>query len=179
MIQVSVVRSAQCQGDECRTKSSHRDPAIWPLHRSQRHLITLRNVIMNLKITKQFTSENNKLNLAMSAYLNHATSPSTIHILSYGILTGTTIWHTFLNGPIAYKTLPRQQFGNLQSKLFPPFFTIQMVTGAICFVTSYYYSRTATYNELLALGGVTLSGLLNLSLVGPWTTVCWQPLFFE
>lgn len=112
--------------------------------------------------------------MAFSSYLSYAGSPSTIHILSYSILTGTTLWHSFLGGPIAYKTLPRQQFGTLQGRLFPPFFAVQTITAAVCFATS-FYSVSATYNELVALGGIAVSGLLNLMVVGPWTTVPLTP----
>lgn len=108
--------------------------------------------------------------MSLSTYMHYAASPSTIHVLSYGILSGTTIWHTLINGPVAYKVLPRQQFGTMQAHLFPVFFTLQAVTGAVCFATS-YASVSATYNELVALGAVVASGLVNLVAVGPWTTV--------
>lgn len=94
------------------------------------------------------------------------------HILSYGILCGTTIWHSFINGPLAYKTLPRQQFGTLQGRLFPPFFALQVITGAICFFTSYVYAVPVVTNRALyVMGSIGISGILNLAVVGPWTTV--------
>ncbi|ORY86986.1 hypothetical protein BCR37DRAFT_385427 [Protomyces lactucae-debilis] len=105
----------------------------------------------------------------LAPYLRQATSLSTLHIFSYGILSGTTIWHTFINGPLAYKTLPRQQFGALQKRLFPTFFTLQTVTGAFCAWTS-YIAPASTWNEVVALSVVATSGLLNLLLIGPWTT---------
>lgn len=101
---------------------------------------------------------------------------ATAHVLSYGILCGTTIWHSFIGGPLAYKTLPRQQFGTLQGRLFPPFFALQVLTGSICLATSYLYGVPASSDRsLLVMAGIALSGLLNLALVGPWTTVSSPP----
>lgn len=108
--------------------------------------------------------------MGLAHYIAYSTSPSSIHVLSYGILAGTTVWHSFLGGPIAYKTLPRQQFGTLQGRLFPPFFTLQAITSSVCLATS-YFNLSGTYNELIAMGVSTLSAVLNLVLVGPWTTV--------
>jgi hypothetical protein len=106
---------------------------------------------------------------SIGPYLRHATSPSTVHVLSYGVLAGATFWHTFINGPLAYKTLPRQQFGALQKRLFPTFFALQTVTAGICTYTSLRSSYT-TWNEVYALAIVAATGFLNLVLVGPWTT---------
>jgi len=41
-----------------------------------------------------------------------------VHMLAWGAATGTMLWHGFIGGPVSYKTLPRQTFGNLQSQLF-------------------------------------------------------------
>ncbi|ORY90766.1 hypothetical protein BCR35DRAFT_261287, partial [Leucosporidium creatinivorum] len=100
-----------------------------------------------------------------------ALSKRGLYNLVLGTVAGTTIWHSFINGPIAYKNLPRQQFGNLQSKLFPPFFALQTGGSALLL---FMYSRA---NKLLRsdlnawlLSGMGIVGLLNLTLVGPWTT---------
>ncbi|KAG7531345.1 hypothetical protein FFLO_04406 [Filobasidium floriforme] len=51
--------------------------------------------------------------------------PSTLragYVLGWGALFGANIWNSFIGGIIAFKTLPRQVFGNLQSRQFPIFF---------------------------------------------------------
>ena len=85
------------------------------------------------------------------------------HLLSYASVTGITLWHSFISGPIAFKVLPRQQFGLLQSKLFPVYFSLQSVLNGICLVT------TSNQNARIVFIIGTVSGLINLTIVGPWT----------
>lgn len=91
-------------------------------------------------------------------------SPAPYHLLSYASVTGITLWHSFIGGPIAFKNLPRQQFGLLQSKLFPVYFSLQSVLNGVCLITA--PNRNA---RIIFLIGV-VSGMLNLAVVGPWTT---------
>lgn len=107
--------------------------------------------------------------MASNAYLQYATRNTTIHVLAYGVVTGTTLWHSFVGGPVAYKTIPRQQFGHLQSRLFPPFFALQAVCGGLMLYTA-TRQTTATYNDLLVSAITFGSGLVNLLALGPWTT---------
>ena len=105
----------------------------------------------------------------MNTYLQYATRNSTIHVLSYGLATGATIWHSFVGGPVAYKTIPRQQFGYLQGRLAPPFFALQTVCGGLMLYTA-SKSATATYNDLITSGTTLVAGLVNLLVLAPWTT---------
>lgn len=41
------------------------------------------------------------------------------HLLAFGAAFGAQAWVTFVGGPAALATLPRQQFGNLMAKTFP------------------------------------------------------------
>lgn len=71
---------------------------------------------------------------------------------------------------IAYKTLPRQQFGNLQSKLFPAYFTLQSLgSAALATLWCVAHKGKKDFNVYL-LGGMFAAGLGNLLVVGPWTT---------
>ena len=45
---------------------------------------------------------------------------------------------TFIAGIITFKSLGRQTFGRLQSKLFPPYFAISAVTVALQIATLKY-----------------------------------------
>jgi len=91
-------------------------------------------------------------------------SPAPYHLLSYASVTGITLWHSFIGGPIAFKVLPRQQFGMLQSKLFPIYFSLQSVLNGVCLLTT--SNRNARI--IFLIGAV--SGLINLTILGPWTT---------
>lgn len=41
------------------------------------------------------------------------------HLLSFSTWLGSVLYTTFVLGIVAFKNLPRQTFGRLQSKLFP------------------------------------------------------------
>lgn len=51
-----------------------------------------------------------------------------IHLLSYGVWTGSVFYTTFIAGITMFKNLPRQMFGKLQSKLFPQYFNLCALT---------------------------------------------------
>lgn len=94
-------------------------------------------------------------------------------------MLGSTVWHSFIGGPIAYMALPRQQFGHLQSRLFPRFFALQSLS-AIALLG--LYSRKPGGGELVrtfwrhgnktvwALVVMAASGFANWLFVGPLTT---------
>ncbi|KAI0024748.1 hypothetical protein F4780DRAFT_552747 [Xylariomycetidae sp. FL0641] len=52
-------------------------------------------------------------------------SPGPYHIISYGTLLGTQVFHTFINAIAAFRVLERPQFAVLQRALFPWYFGIQ------------------------------------------------------
>jgi hypothetical protein len=91
-------------------------------------------------------------------------SSAPYHLLSYASVTGMTLWHSFIGGPVAFKVLPRQEFGLLQSRLFPVYFSLQTILNGVCLVTT--SNRNARI--IFLIGAV--SGLINLTIVGPWTT---------
>ena len=86
------------------------------------------------------------------------------HVLSYASVTGLTLWNSFIGGPVSFKVLPRQQFGMLQSKLFPIYFSLQSVLNGICLLT------TSNRNGQIIFSIGLVGGLINLIIVGPWTT---------
>jgi len=47
------------------------------------------------------------------------------HILSYGTFLGTTFFHSFVGGVVAYNQLPRPMFAKLMEGTFPFYFGIQ------------------------------------------------------
>ncbi|KAK4224153.1 hypothetical protein QBC38DRAFT_511953 [Podospora fimiseda] len=109
---------------------------------------------------------------------------TTIHILSYATLLGTTIFHTFIGGILSYKVLPRTYFANLMAKIFPVYFTLQSVVPVILtltypgsrnpfgFASGISGLRAQGKGVGIALGVAMVCGLVNLGVVGPETTRC-------
>lgn len=113
-------------------------------------------------------------------------SPAPYHILSYGTFLGTTFFHSFINGIVAFRTLPRPQFSVLQSKLFPIYFSMQTALPVVLALT--YPADKLAIGSHSGIAGVLapsnlwtvlapialmfLTGLANLALVGPATTKC-------
>jgi hypothetical protein len=61
--------------------------------------------------------------------------PKAYHILAYGTLLGSTMFQTFIAGPVAFKALPRPSFSSLQSAIFPVFFSIQTALPIVLALT--------------------------------------------
>src|SRR5271170_5610933 len=64
------------------------------------------------------------------------------------------------------------QFGYLQSKIFPIYFTIQSVSAGILYFTSPVDTPLAVWITLFA------GSIGNLVLVGPWTTKYFLSFYF-
>lgn len=103
-----------------------------------------------------------------------------VYILGYGWLMGMSIWVTFIGGVIAFKTLPRQQFGALQHRTFPWYFNISILlsSGLLLLWTKAHphvianlaNPRLADVAQAYALGTVIASQLANQTVIGPMTS---------
>ncbi|KAJ1402418.1 hypothetical protein SESBI_28110 [Sesbania bispinosa] len=96
---------------------------------------------------------------ALSTYLKLA------HLLSFSTAFGAALWVTFIGGIIMFKNLPRHQFGNLQSKMFPAYFSMVGVCGAIS-VASFGYLhpwKTSSTAEKYQLGFLLSHFAFNLT----------------
>ncbi|GMH43722.1 hypothetical protein BSKO_11644 [Bryopsis sp. KO-2023] len=95
------------------------------------------------------------------------------YLFSLGLSIGVADWHSFVFGLVAFKTLPRQSFGLLQSKLFPLYFQILVLASSSTLVT-YTLLRTGSGSkedfQFYILIGAVLSWLLNLLFFEPWTS---------
>ncbi|XP_050203915.1 uncharacterized protein LOC126653954 [Mercurialis annua] len=95
----------------------------------------------------------------LSTYLKLA------HLLCFSTAFGAALWVTFIGGIIMFKNLPRHQFGNLQSKMFPAYFSLVGVCCAIS-VASFGYLhpwKSASSAEKYQLGFLLSSLAFNLS----------------
>ncbi|PHH89097.1 hypothetical protein CDD83_6640 [Cordyceps sp. RAO-2017] len=105
------------------------------------------------------------------------------HIISYGTLLGTSMFHSFINGPVMYKSIEKPAFSAAQKSLFPIYFSIQTAVPAILALTfpgnalagvspgiSGLLDASSRWNSLLPITTMFLTGLVNLAVVLPATT---------
>ncbi|PUZ45776.1 hypothetical protein GQ55_8G251700 [Panicum hallii var. hallii] len=91
-----------------------------------------------------------------------------VHLLAFATAWGAGLWVTFVGGIVMFKYLPRHQFGNLQGKMFPAYFTLISVCSAISVAAFAYLHpwKTSSTIERYQLGfllsalGCNLSNLL-------------------
>ncbi|KAI4865887.1 hypothetical protein F4820DRAFT_277857 [Hypoxylon rubiginosum] len=113
-------------------------------------------------------------------------SPAPYHILSYGTLLGTQVFHTFINSVASFKVLERPQFAILQRAVFPFYFGIQTAAPVLLALT--YPGRTNIlrgidtpsslagvfhssnrWGVLVPLGTILVTGIVNLAYLLPET----------
>ncbi|TFY83325.1 hypothetical protein EWM64_g699 [Hericium alpestre] len=100
--------------------------------------------------------------------------------LGFSFLYGMSVWVTFFGGVIAFKTLPRQQFGALQHRTFPIYFnlSIAITTGLLAAWTLKNPSIISRYTEFgapdvtqaYALATILVAQALNSLVIGPVTS---------
>ncbi len=69
-----------------------------------------------------------------------------LHLFTFVFWYGTLLYFTFIQAPVLFKTLPRDLFGLVQSKLFPPFYIISYVCGTFLIV-SYHFLNPLKPND--------------------------------
>ncbi|OAA58423.1 hypothetical protein SPI_06496 [Niveomyces insectorum RCEF 264] len=122
-------------------------------------------------------------------------TPAPYHLLSFGILLGTTFFHSFVNGIVQFRTLPRPQFAAVQTKLFPIYFGLQTALPVVMALTypsggggrpqggiASLASLAAPANRFgffLPLAAVGLTGLANLVVLLPATLECMQERYLQ
>lgn len=79
-----------------------------------------------------------------------------IHFLAYGYALGSASFNSFVAAVKSLETLPRRQFGELQSNILPIQFATQSIAPLIIGITAPYTISTAGVTLLAAsaLGGV-------------------------
>ncbi|XP_075491592.1 uncharacterized protein LOC142529823 [Primulina tabacum] len=90
------------------------------------------------------------------------------YLLCFSTAWGAALWVTFIGGIIMFKNLPRHQFGNLQSKMFPAYFSMvgvccAVALGAFGYLHPWKSSGAAEKYQLgflLAAFGFNLSNLV-------------------
>ncbi|KIJ38413.1 hypothetical protein M422DRAFT_176601, partial [Sphaerobolus stellatus SS14] len=100
--------------------------------------------------------------------------------LGFSFLFGMSIWVNFIGGVIAYRALPRQQFGALQHRTFPIFFSTSQILSSILLilwtlshpdvVPNWYNPVIADVAQAWALATVLVTQGTNDWVVGPLTS---------
>ncbi|KAH7914472.1 hypothetical protein BJ138DRAFT_1143814 [Hygrophoropsis aurantiaca] len=102
------------------------------------------------------------------------------YLLAYGWLYGMSIWISFFGGIIAYRSLPKHQFGALQHRTFPVYFASSVLLSSVL-LALWAYTHAGILSNLArpshpdvaqayALGSVTLFQGINQFVVGPLTS---------
>ncbi|XP_068312169.1 uncharacterized protein [Pyrus communis] len=104
----------------------------------------------------------------LSTYLKLA------HLLCFSTVFGAALWVTFIGGIIMFKNLPRHQFGNLQSKMFPAYFTmvgicLAVSAGSFGYLHPWSSSSVADKYQLGFLLSSFAFNLTNLFVFTPMT----------
>ncbi|XP_052184990.1 uncharacterized protein LOC127796717 [Diospyros lotus] len=87
------------------------------------------------------------------------------HLLCFSTAWGAALWVTFIGGIIMFKHLPRHQFGNLQSKMFPAYFSMVGTCCAISVACFGYLHpwKSSSPSEKYQLGFLLSAFAFNLS----------------
>lgn len=98
-----------------------------------------------------------------------AATLAAVHLTAFSISLGTQIYTTFFLGIAMFKSLGRQAFGRLQSKLFPIYFSV--VAASTLFQTASLAFGPGVLGPQAVSLGVTLGAtLINLLVIEPTTT---------
>lgn len=101
------------------------------------------------------------------AVLSTLSTLAPYHLILYSILFGSTTYQSFFAGIVAFKTLPYHNFGALQAKIFPPYFSLQAIASAVLLLTKPIAFTGQAAN--ISLGISALGGLINLVVFTPMT----------
>lgn len=108
---------------------------------------------------------------ARSAPLLPSSVMGFMHILTFGTWLGTLVYTSFVIGIVAFKNLPRQTFGKLQSKLFPIYFALSSTASAILLSTLFAATNGAAPRKQVVLLGISLvASLFNMIIAEPVAT---------
>ncbi|KAL0950769.1 hypothetical protein HGRIS_007536 [Hohenbuehelia grisea] len=118
--------------------------------------------------------------LTLSSLTTLAVSPESLYLLAYAWTFGMSVWISFFGGVIAFKSLPRHQFGALQHKTFPIYFLLSIVLSSFMLtkwtfthpdvITHIYRPNVADVAQAYALATVILMQGSNRFVVGPLTS---------
>ena len=103
-----------------------------------------------------------------------------LRLCSYGTLLGSSIFQSFVNGIVSYRSLTRPQFSTLQQAIFPIYFSIQSALPVVMAITypglqtpsglAGLLARENRFSALVPIVTMFALNITNLLVVGPATT---------
>lgn len=86
-----------------------------------------------------------------------------LHLIGFSMAFGMSMWVTFASSYILGDALPTQQFGMLQSKVYPVYFKVQAGSIGVAFI-AHLYGRRFFLNrwELINVTNIVIAMLLTL-----------------
>jgi len=103
-----------------------------------------------------------------------------LYVVLYSWLFGMSLWVSFFGGVIAFKTLPRQQFGNLQHKTFPIYFVVSItLTSGLALLWTFSHPDVLTHwdrplvadvAQVYVLSSILFAQGANYFVIGPMTS---------
>ena len=88
-----------------------------------------------------------------------------VHLFSFVFWYGTLLFFTFIQAPLLFKTLPRETFGLVQSKLFPAYYLISYICGTLLVLTYHLLHPLRNYvvQDCVKISALLLMLLLSLA----------------
>ncbi|KAK1229809.1 hypothetical protein PQX77_007112 [Marasmius sp. AFHP31] len=103
-----------------------------------------------------------------------------VYLIGYAWAFGTAVWVSFFGGVIAYKALPRHQFGALQHKTFPIYFVQSIfLSSALLGIWVFTHPDVVSHiakplvvdvAQVYALSSVIFAQGTNYFVIGPMTS---------
>jgi len=147
-------------GEDISSSISKWDPVTWTAPRFWNSL-SFRSATLLSALTLAFKGGAVSLSSGISA---------SVHLFSFAVWFGTMWYTTFIFGLTAFKTLPRRQFGKLQSKLFPKYFNICALTVLLQLLTLSKLPSLSSTKTYRALSVAMIMTLVNLFILEPKST---------
>lgn len=94
---------------------------------------------------------------------------SFLHLLAYAVTFGSAVWMTFISGRILSRSIPREQFRNVQTKMFPYFLKF-MVSGEAAVALLYALMGGISSKWLFGLLLLVAATAYNAFVLEPKTT---------
>ena len=87
-----------------------------------------------------------------------------IHLFAFTFWYGTLLYFTLIQAPLLFKALPRPLFGEVQSHLFPAYYLISYLCGALLVVTYHLLHPLKNYvgQDCVKITALCLMLLLSL-----------------
>ena len=95
--------------------------------------------------------------------------PRVLHLLVFTFWFGAVLYFTFVMAPVLFKGLPRDQFGFVQSKLFPSYYVIGYACGFLLLLSYPLVRAAGPWTGTDSLKAGALAAMLAFSLIqGLW-----------